>query len=150
MNAQFSTIDGEKQTLRLKFLMTWDEGWGRSEKSDYGSENNEWIAEPFSTMLVSVKMMRVTAGRDTPTRVPAIVHQIRINQALYWIWSLGKVFAMTSESRPLLLPIDKWDWLSWKCQQGGIEHLSPSENGDWVDAYDMYGGQRSLSGFWCL
>ena len=57
--------------------------------------------------------------------------------------ALGKVFAMTSTNAPYTflltngLPV-------LEGIQNGIEKLTVPELGDWVDAYDVYGGQALL------
>ena len=57
--------------------------------------------------------------------------------------ALGKVFAMTSTNVPLYLPLLTNGLSFLDGAQNGIEKLTIPELGDWVDAYDVYGGLGS-------
>ena len=60
--------------------------------------------------------------------------------------ALGKVFAMTSTNVPFSFLLTNGLGLVGSAGKG-IERVTIPENGDWVDAYDMYGGQGLLVDF---
>ena len=57
--------------------------------------------------------------------------------------ALGKVFAMTSTNAPYTFLLTN-GFPVLEGIQNGIEKLTVPELGDWVDAYDVYGGQALL------
>ncbi|MCK1246152.1 LCP family protein [Streptococcus uberis] len=53
--------------------------------------------------------------------------------------AIGKIYALTSTN--LSFPVVLQKGLSTMTGGKGVEHVTIPENGDWVDEYDMYGGQ---------
>ena len=77
----------------------------------------------------------------------AIMHQIKDPTKLFTgSEALGKVFAMTSTNVPFSFLLTNGIGLVGSASKG-IERITIPENGDWVDAYDMYGGQGLLVDF---
>jgi len=60
--------------------------------------------------------------------------------------ALGKVFALTSTNVPYSFLLTNGLSMAGD-SRNGVERLTIPENGDWVDTYDMYGGQGLLIDF---
>lgn len=70
----------------------------------------------------------------------AIMSQVK-NPARLFTGSaaIGKIYALTSTN--VSFPFVAQKGLSVMSNGKGVEHVTVPENGDWIDEYDMYGGQ---------
>ncbi len=147
-NAQFSTIDGETVSeveVPDDLVMKVESFLSRPLRS----ENSEWRTPPLNY----ARFRKDDEGDFGQTRrqqvMSAIVHQIRDPNKLFGSWSTRKGLPLWP--RPMY-PSPSYSasriGLIQEVPAAGLNAL-PFRKWDWVDAYDMYGGQRRWS-FWCL
>ena len=78
---------------------------------------------------------------DFETFAEAIVSQVKNPTKLFTgSEAIGKVFAMTSTNMPYSFLFSNGASVMSDASKG-IKQKTMPENGDWVDGYDMYGGQ---------
>lgn len=70
----------------------------------------------------------------------AIMSQVKNPASLFTgSAAIGKIYALTSTN--VSFPFAMQKGLSTMTNGEGVEHVTVPENGDWIDEYDMYGGQ---------
>ncbi|OFQ88056.1 LCP family protein [Streptococcus sp. HMSC061E03] len=148
MNAQFSTIDGEKVSeVEVPDDLNMKDGVVPNQTIKVGKQRMDG-----RTLLNYARFRKDDEGDFGRTRrqqevMSAIVHQIKDPTKLFTgSEALGKVFAMTSTNVPFSFLLTNGIGLVGSASKG-IERITIPENGDWVDAYDMYGGQGLLVDF---
>ena len=148
MNAQFSTIDGEKVSeVEVPDDLNMKDGVVPQQTIKVGKQRMDG-----RTLLNYSRFRKDDEGDFGRTRrqqevMSAIVHQIKDPTKLFTgSEALGKVFAMTSTNVPFSFLLTNGIGLVGSASKG-IERITIPENGDWVDAYDMYGGQGLLVDF---
>ena len=148
MNAQFSTIDGEKVSeVEVPDDLNMKDGVVPQQTIKVGKQRMDG-----RTLLNYARFRKDDEGDFGRTRrqqevMSAIVHQIKDPTKLFTgSEALGKVFAMTSTNVPFSFLLTNGIGLVGSASKG-IERITIPENGDWVDAYDMYGGQGLLVDF---
>ena len=145
INAQFSTLNGQaltEATVGDDLHATETESPTQTIKVGKQQMNG-------STLLNYARFRDDDEGDYGRTKrqqqvMSAVLEQIKDPTKLFTgSEALGKVFAMTSTNTPYTflltngLPV-------LQGLQNGIEKLTVPELGDWVDAYDVYGGQGLL------
>ena len=145
INAQFSTLNGQaltEATVGDDLHATETESPTQTIKVGKQQMNG-------STLLNYARFRDDDEGDYGRTKrqqqvLSAVLEQIKDPTKLFTgSEALGKVFAMTSTNTPYTflltngLPV-------LQGLQNGIEKLTVPELGDWVDAYDVYGGQGLL------
>ena len=148
MNAQFSTVDGEKVSeVEVPDDLNMKDGVVPNQTIKVGKQRMDG-----RTLLNYARFRKDDEGDFGRTRrqqevMSAIVHQIKDPTKLFTgSEALGKVFAMTSTNVPFSFLLTNGIGLVGSASKG-IERITIPENGDWVDAYDMYGGQGLLVDF---
>ena len=148
MNAQFSTVDGEKVSeVDVPDDLNMKDGVVPQQTIKVGKQRMDG-----RTLLNYARFRKDDEGDFGRTRrqqevMSAIVHQIKDPTKLFTgSEALGKVFAMTSTNVPFSFLLTNGIGLVGSAGKG-IERVTIPENGDWVDAYDMYGGQGLLVDF---
>ena len=148
MNAQFSTIDGETVSeVEVPDDLNMKDGVVPNQTIKVGKQRMDG-----RTLLNYARFRKDDEGDFGRTRrqqevMSAIVHQIKDPTKLFTgSEALGKVFAMTSTNVPFSFLLTNGIGLVGSASKG-IERITIPENGDWVDAYDMYGGQGLLVDF---
>ena len=148
MNAQFSTVDGEKVTeVEVPDDLNMKDGVVPQQTIKVGKQRMDG-----RTLLNYARFRKDDEGDFGRTRrqqevMSAIMHQIKDPTKLFTgSEALGKVFAMTSTNVPFSFLLTNGIGLVGSAGKG-IERVTIPENGDWVDAYDMYGGQGLLVDF---
>ena len=148
MNAQFSTIDGETVSeVEVPDDLNMKDGVVPNQTIKVGKQRMDG-----RTLLNYARFRKDDEGDFGRTRrqqevMSAIVHQIKDPTKLFTgSEALGKVFAMTSTNVPFSFLLTNGIGLVGSAGKG-IERITIPENGDWVDAYDMYGGQGLLVDF---
>lgn len=148
MNAQFSTIDGETVSeVEVPDDLNMKDGVVPNQTIKVGKQRMDG-----RTLLNYARFRKDDEGDFGRTRrqqevMSAIVHQIKDPTKLFTgSEALGKVFAMTSTNVPFSFLLTNGIGLVGSASNG-IERITIPENGDWVDAYDMYGGQGLLVDF---
>lgn len=148
MNAQFSTVDGEKVSeVEVPDDLNMKDGVVPQQTIKVGKQRMDG-----RTLLNYARFRKDDEGDFGRTRrqqevMSAIMHQIKDPTKLFTgSEALGKVFAMTSTNVPFSFLLTNGIGLVGSAGKG-IERGTIPENGDWVDAYDMYGGQGLLVDF---
>ncbi len=148
MNAQFSTVDGEKVSeVEVPDDLNMKDGVVPQQIIKVGKQRMDG-----RTLLNYARFRKDDEGDFGRTRrqqevMSAIMHQIKDPTKLFTgSEALGKVFAMTSTNVPFSFLLTNGIGLVGSAGKG-IERVTIPENGDWVDAYDMYGGQGLLVDF---
>ena len=148
MNAKFSTVDGEKVTeVEVPDDLNMKDGVVPQQTIKVGKQRMDG-----RTLLNYARFRKDDEGDFGRTRrqqevMSAIMHQIKDPTKLFTgSEALGKVFAMTSTNVPFSFLLTNGIGLVGSAGKG-IERVTIPENGDWVDAYDMYGGQGLLVDF---
>ena len=148
MNAQFSTVDGEKVSeVDVPDDLNMKDGVVPQQTIKVGKQRMDG-----RTLLNYARFRKDDEGDYGRTRrqqevMSAIMHQIKDPTKLFTgSEALGKVFAMTSTNVPFSFLLTNGIGLVGSAGKG-IERVTIPENGDWVDAYDMYGGQGLLVDF---
>ena len=148
MNAQFSTVDGEKVSeVDVPDDLNMKDGVVPQQTIKVGKQRMDG-----RTLLNYARFRKDDEGDYGRTRrqqevMSAIMHQIKDPTKLFTgSEALGKVFAMTSTNVPFSFLLTNGIGLVGSAGKG-IERITIPENGDWVDAYDMYGGQGLLVDF---
>ena len=148
MNAQFSTVDGEKVSeVEVPDDLNMKDGVVPQQTIKVGKQRMDG-----RTLLNYSRFRKDDEGDFGRTRrqqevMSAIMHQIKDPTKLFTgSEALGKVFAMTSTNVPFSFLLTNGLGLVGSAGKG-IERVTIPENGDWVDAYDMYGGQGLLVDF---
>ena len=148
MNAQFSTVDGEKVSeVEVPDDLNMKDGVVPQQTIKVGKQRMDG-----RTLLNYARFRKDDEGDFGRTRrqqevMSAIMHQIKDPTKLFTgSEALGKVFAMTSTNVPFSFLLTNGIGLVGSAGKG-IERVTIPENGDWVDAYDMYGGQGLLVDF---
>ncbi|MBK4774269.1 LytR family transcriptional regulator [Streptococcus rubneri] len=148
MNAQFSKVDGEKVSeVEVPDDLNMKDGVVPNQTIKVGKQRMDG-----RTLLNYSRFRKDDEGDFGRTRrqqevMSAIVHQIKDPTKLFTgSEALGKVFAMTSTNIPFSFLLTNGIGLVGSASKG-IERITIPENGDWVDAYDMYGGQGLLVDF---
>ena len=148
MNAQFSTIDGETVSeVEVPDDLNMKDGVVPNQTIKVGKQRMDG-----RTLLNYARFRKDDEGDFGRTRrqqevMSAIVHQIKDPTKLFTgSEALGKVFAMTSTNVPFSFLLTNGIGLVGSASKG-IERITIPENGDWVDSYDMYGGQGLLVDF---
>ena len=148
MNAQFSTIDGETVSeVEVPDDLNMKDGVVPNQTIKVGKQRMDG-----RTLLNYARFRKDDEGDFGRTRrqqevMSAIMHQIKDPTKLFTgSEALGKVFAMTSTNVPFSFLLTNGIGLVGSAGKG-IERITIPENGDWVDAYDMYGGQGLLVDF---
>ena len=148
MNAQFSTVDGEKVSeVEVPDDLNMKDGVVPQQTIKVGIQRMDG-----RTLLNYARFRKDDEGDFGRTRrqqevMSAIMHQIKDPTKLFTgSEALGKVFAMTSTNVPFSFLLTNGIGLVGSAGKG-IERVTIPENGDWVDAYDMYGGQGLLVDF---
>ena len=148
MNAQFSTVDGEKVSeIEVPDDLNMKDGVVPQQTIKVGKQRMDG-----RTLLNYSRFRKDDEGDFGRTRrqqevMSAIMHQIKDPTKLFTgSEALGKVFAMTSTNVPFSFLLTNGLGLVGSAGKG-IERVTIPENGDWVDAYDMYGGQGLLVDF---
>ncbi|MFS9193648.1 LCP family protein [Streptococcus sp. OMI633] len=148
MNAQFSTIDGETVSeVEVPDDLNMKDGVVPNQTIKVGKQRMDG-----RTLLNYARFRKDDEGDFGRTRrqqevMSAIMHQIKDPTKLFTgSEALGKVFAMTSTNVPFSFLLTNGIGLVGSASKG-IERITIPENGDWVDAYDMYGGQGLLVDF---
>jgi len=145
MDAKFSTIDGEKVTeVEVPDDLNMKDGVVPTQTIKVGKQQMNG-----STLLNYARFRDDDEGDYGRTKrqqqvMSAVLEQIKDPTKLFTgSEALGKVFGMTSTNLPYSFLLT--NGLSvLEGAQNGIERLTVPELGDWVDAYDIYGGQGLL------
>ncbi len=148
MNAQFSTVDGEKVSeVDVPDDLNMKDGVVPQQTIKVGKQRMDG-----RTLLNYARFRKDDEGDYGRTRrqqevMSAIMHQIKDPTKLFTgSEALGKVFAMTSTNVPFSFLLTNGIGIVGSASKG-IERITIPENGDWIDAYDMYGGQGLLVDF---
>ena len=148
MNAQFSTVNGEKVSeVEVPDDLNMKDGVVPNQTIKVGKQRMDG-----RTLLNYARFRKDDEGDFGRTRrqqevMSAIMHQIKDPTKLFTgSEALGKVFAMTSTNVPFSFLLTNGIGIVGSASKG-IERITIPENGDWIDAYDMYGGQGLLVDF---
>ena len=148
MDAKFSTINGEKVSeVEVPDDLNMKDGVVPQQTIKVGKQRMDG-----RTLLNYSRFRKDDEGDFGRTRrqqevMSAIMHQIKDPTKLFTgSEALGKVFAMTSTNVPFSFLLTNGIGLVGSAGKG-MERVTIPENGDWVDAYDMYGGQGLLVDF---
>ncbi|MDO4667004.1 MAG: LCP family protein [Streptococcus sp.] len=148
MNAQFSTIDGEPVSeVEVPDDLNMKDGVVPNQTIKVGKQQMDG-----RTLLNYARFRKDDEGDFGRTRrqqevMTAVLQQVKDPTKLFTgSEALGKVFALTSTNVPYsFLLTNGLSLLS--SSRNGVERMTIPANGDWVDAYDMYGGQGLLVDF---
>ena len=148
MNAQFSTIDGQKVSeVQVPDDLNMKDGVVPEQTIEVGQQRMDG-----RTLLNYARFRKDDEGDFGRTRrqqevLAAILQQVKDPTKLFTgSEALGKIFAMTSTNLPYSFLLS--NGLSTVTSgQNGVERVTVPELGDWQDAYDMYGGQGLLVDF---
>ena len=134
--------------------------WSRSTRWFEHERRNRSAAKPsrlettdgwpdLLTTRFSVRMMKETLVGPVASKRSCLLLCIRSgsNQTFTGSRSPWESLCYDVYQCSFLLPIDQWTWPKVGSAGKGIERVTIPENGDWVDAYDMYGGQGLLVDF---
>ncbi len=148
MNAQFSTIDGEKVTeVEVPDDLNMKDGVVPNQTIKVGQQQMDG-----RTLLNYARFRKDDEGDFGRTRrqqevLTAVFQQVKDPTKLFTgSEALGKVFALTSTNVPYSFLLTNGLSMAGD-SRNGVERLTIPENGDWVDTYDMYGGQGLLIDF---
>lgn len=141
MNAQFSTVDGEKvDQVDVPDDLNMKDGVVPDQTIKVGKQRMDG-----RTLLNYARFRKDDEGdfgraRRQQEVITAIVSQVKNPTKLFTgSEALGKVFAMTSTNIPYSFLLSQ-GLGAITSGQNGVERVTVPENGDWVDEYDMYGG----------
>lgn len=141
MNAQFSTVDGEKvDQVDVPDDLNMKDGVVPDQTIKVGKQRMDG-----RTLLNYARFRKDDEGdfgraRRQQEVITAIVSQVKNPTKLFTgSEALGKVFAMTSTNIPYSFLLSQGVG-AITSGQNGVERVTVPENGDWVDEYDMYGG----------
>lgn len=148
MDAKFSTINGEAVTeVEVPDDLNMKDGVVPNQIIKVGKQQMDG-----RTLLNYARFRKDDEGDFGRTRrqqevLTAIFQQVKSPTKLFTgAEALGKVFALTSTNVPSsFLLFNSFSLLL--SSRNGVERLTIPENGDWVDTYDMYGGQGLLIDF---
>lgn len=148
MDAKFSTINGEPVTeVEVPDDLNMKDGVVPNQIIKVGKQQMDG-----RTLLNYARFRKDDEGDFGRTRrqqevLTAIFQQVKDPTKLFTgAEALGKVFALTSTNVPSsFLLFNSFSLLL--SSRNGVERLTIPENGDWVDTYDMYGGQGLLIDF---
>ena len=148
MNAQFSTVDGQKVSeVQVPDDLNMKDGVVPEQTIEVGQQRMDG-----RTLLNYARFRKDDEGDFGRTRrqqevLAAILQQVKDPTKLFTgSEALGKIFAMTSTNLPYSFLLS--NGLSTVTSgQNGVERVTVPELGDWQDAYDMYGGQGLLVDF---
>ena len=148
MNAQFSTIDGEKVTeVEVPDDLNMKDGVVPNQTIKVGQQQMDG-----RTLLNYARFRKDDEGDFGRTRrqqevLTSVFQQVKDPTKLFTgSEALGKVFALTSTNVPYSFLLTNGLSMAGD-SRNGVERLTIPENGDWVDTYDMYGGQGLLIDF---
>ena len=148
MNANFSTINGEKVSeVQVPDDLNMKDGVVPEQTIKVGKQRMDG-----RTLLNYARFRKDDEGDFGRTRrqqevMSAIIQQIKDPTKLFTgSEALGKVFALTSTNIPYSFLLTH-GLSSLTNARNGVEKVTIPENGDWIDAYDMYGGQGLLVDF---
>lgn len=148
MNANFSTINGEKVSeVQVPDDLNMKDGVVPEQTIKVGKQRMDG-----RTLLNYARFRKDDEGDFGRTRrqqevMSAIIQQIKDPTKLFTgSEALGKVFALTSTNVPYSFLLTH-GLSSLTDARNGVEKVTIPENGDWIDAYDMYGGQGLLVDF---
>ncbi|KXT79571.1 Cell envelope-associated transcriptional attenuator LytR-CpsA-Psr, subfamily F1 [Streptococcus sp. DD11] len=148
MNAQFSTIDGEAVSeVEVPDDLNMQDGVVPNQTIKVGQQQMDG-----RTLLNYARFRKDDEGDFGRTRrqqevLTAIFQQVKDPTKLFTgSEALGKVFALTSTNVPYSFLLTNGISLAAD-SRNGVERLTIPENGDWIDTYDMYGGQGLLIDF---
>ena len=148
MNAQFSTIDGEKVTeVEVPDDLNMKDGVVPNQTIKVGQQQMDG-----RTLLNYARFRKDDEGDFGRTRrqqevLTAVFQQVKDPTKLFTgSEALGRVFALTSTNVPYSFLLTNGLSMAGD-SRNGVERLTIPENGDWVDTYDMYGGQGLLIDF---
>lgn len=148
MDAQFSTIEGEVvDSVEVPDDLGENLSTGLYQTIAVGPQQMNG-----KTLLNYARFRGDDEGDNGRTRrqqevIQAIVSQIKDPTKLFTgSEAIGKVYALTSTN--ISFPFVLSNGLSGlTAAQQGMERLTIPEQGDWIDGYDMYGGQGLLIDF---
>lgn len=148
MDAKFSTINGEPVTeVEVPDDLNMKDGVVPNQIIKVGKQQMDG-----RTLLNYARFRKDDEGDFGRTRrqqevLTAIFQQVKDPTKLFTgAEALGKVFALTSTNVPSsFLLFNSFSLLL--SSRNGVERLTIPENGDWIDTYDMYGGQGLLIDF---
>lgn len=148
MDARFSTIDGEEVSeVEVPDDLNMKDGVVPNQIIKVGKQRMDG-----RTLLNYARFRKDDEGDFGRTRrqqevMSAVLQQVKDPTKLFTgSEALGKVFALTSTNVPYSFLLTNGLSLIGD-SRNGIERLTIPENGDWIDAYDMYGGQGLLVDF---
>ena len=148
MNANFSTINGEKVSeVQVPDDLNMKNGVVPEQTIKVGKQRMDG-----RTLLNYARFRKDDEGDFGRTRrqqevMSAIIQQIKDPTKLFTgSEALGKVFALTSTNIPYSFLLTH-GLSSLTNARNGVEKMTIPKNGDWIDAYDMYGGQGLLVDF---
>lgn len=148
MDAQFSTVDGEKvDQVEVPDDLNMKDGVVPNQTIKVGKQRMDG-----RTLLNYARFRKDDEGdfgraRRQQEVITAIVSQVKNPTKLFTgSEAVGKVFAMTSTNIPYSFLLSQGVNVITS-GQNGVERVTVPENGDWVDDYDMYGGQALLVDF---
>lgn len=148
MNANFSTINGEKVSeVQVPDDLNMKDGVVPEQTIKVGKQRMDG-----RTLLNYARFRKDDEGDFGRTRrqqevMSAIIQQVKDPTKLFTgSEALGKVFALTSTNVPYSFLLTH-GLSSLTNARNGVEKVTIPENGDWIDAYDMYGGQGLLVDF---
>ncbi|MGT2845849.1 LCP family protein [Streptococcus massiliensis] len=148
MNAQFSTVGGEKVSeVEVPDDLNMKDGVVPNQTIKVGEQRMDG-----RTLLNYARFRKDDEGDFGRTRrqqevITAIVQQVKDPTKLFTgSEALGKIFALTSTNVPYSFLLTNGLSVATSGQKG-IDRVTIPEYGDWVDAYDMYGGQGLLIDF---
>ena len=148
MDAKFSTIDGEEvDQVEVPDDLNMKDGVVPDQIIKVGKQRMDG-----RTLLNYARFRKDDEGDFGRTRrqqevLSAIIQQVKDPTKLFTgSEAVGKVFAMTSTNVPYSFILSNGIGVVTS-GKNGVERMTVPENGDWVDAYDMYGGQGLLIDF---
>ena len=148
MDAKFSTIDGEAVSeVEVPDDLNMKDGEVPNQIIKVGKQRMDG-----RTLLNYARFRKDDEGDFGRTRrqqevMSAIFQQIKDPTKLFTgSEAMGKVFALTSTNVPFSFLLTN-GLSTIGDARNGIERVTVPENGDWVDDYDMYGGQGLLVDF---
>ena len=141
INAKFATVDGEAvPSVKVPDDLRMRDGVVPQQTIKVGEQKMD------GRTLLNYSRFRKDDDGDYGRTVrqqqvmAAIMSQVK-NPARLFTGSaaIGKIYALTSTN--VSFPFVAQKGLSVMSNGKGVEHVTVPENGDWIDEYDMYGGQ---------
>ena len=148
IDAQFSTLNGQPLTE----VAVGDDLHATETESPTQTIRAGKQQMNGSTLLNYARFRKDDEGDFGRTRrqqevLTAVFQQVKDPTKLFTgSEALGKVFALTSTNVPYSFLLTNGLSMAGD-SRNGVERLTIPENGDWVDTYDMYGGQGLLIDF---